>query len=204
MENNEEDELTFNSLDEYKEHFNFIFTQDVAFSQLFRHTARQIIVKNLALIIDHERHEKEDDWQKDLQGIDMTVKVDLPIGLRVRRDKPKYIAWADFSVDDKEFAEGKSKYYVFGYGNEQTKQLRFYILFNYQKFKELVLKGIIKRHDRRRNKPHSLVYANYYKIKDLYKNNLIMDYDGESDLIEQILGKEALKNPRNRRITSFI
>jgi hypothetical protein len=205
MENNERDERVFASLDEYKEHFHFIFTADIAFSRLFTLAANQIIVKNFALLVNHERHETENDLQKDLQGIDRSVK--LPnlegFGLRVRRDKPNYIAWADFTVDDKEWIEGKSKYYVYGYGNSETKQFRFYILFNYQKLKELVEKATIKRRDRRPNKDHSRVYLNCYGIKDLYNNDLILDYGGEPDLIEQILGKEALEN-RNRRITSFM
>jgi len=204
MENNDNEIPSFNSIDEYKEYFEPIFRIDCKFSQQFMPLANQILLKNIATIYNHERHETPQDKENDLRGRDRTIVFPkLPCGIRVRRDKPKYLSEGDFTIDTKEWQINlDDKYYVYGYGIENPIKFRLWVLIDYQGLRKAEKAGKICG-KLMSNRDHSFVDFWCFKLSEMFKLGLILDWNGEKELIEQILGKDALK-PRNVQLTSFV
>jgi len=205
MESDDELPVSFDSLEEYKKYFESIFISDTGFSEQFRPLAKRILLQNVAIIYDHERHETKEDKQKDLQGIDDTIRINckVPCALRVRRDKPKYIAKGDFTIDTKEWRIGiEKRYYVYGYGIQKPPRFRLYVFFDYSALKKAERLGKIKG-KLEHNYDHSRVPFWCFKLSEMFEIGLILDWGGEKQLIEQILGKDALK-PRNLQLTTFV
>lgn len=175
--------------DDYYNRFRKVFTDDFGFSRKFKREIDKILMGNLAKIKDYEAHENEKDWLNDAQGLDRTIhfpKVD--VGIRVRRDKPYYISKAEFTIDFKEWNNKEyPHYYLYGYGNEQTRKLRFYMLFDYRNFRRLVDAGKIKAVIER-NKKHSSVYFKCFKLRKIFENHATVGVGGEKKLIQEILG----------------
>jgi len=206
MENDENGTSSFDSLEEYKEYFEPIFRADSEFSQKFIPLAKQILLKNIVIIYSHEHHATQQDKENDLQGKDGTVvfpRVPPPFGIRVRRDTEKYLSYGDFTIDTKEWRINlEDKYYVYGYGIENPIKFRLWVLIDYQGLRKVEKLG--KIHGKLMpNRDHSLVDFWCFKLSEMFKLGVILDWDGEKQLIEQILGKDALK-PRNLQLTNFV
>lgn len=167
--------------EEYKRYFQVVFSKDLGFSQKFSQQVDQIISKNIGYIIDHERHETEQDTIADKMGYDRTLKIPpIRFGARIRRIYYQHF-W-EFTVDEQEWnKETYPQVYLFGYGelddNGKAKPLASYILFDYRKFRKLAKDGIIK-HSTQQNREHSLVKFLCFSIDDIFKHKLAIDWGG--------------------------
>lgn len=182
-------------LEEYLNHFKLIFHKDVGFSRKFTSQVNNIIRKNFAKILDHERHDTDEDKQKDLAGIDRTIhipKMDIPIGVRIRREYA--LDWCEYTVDLKEYSnKNQPSYYFIGFAdkkssipNSKEANLRLWVLFNYRKFIELAKSGILKP-KLCKNKRHSTVYFYAFSLKQICTKCPIIDISGEKDFIRNIM-----------------
>ena len=194
------DDVVFSSLDEYKAYFKAIFTIDSKFSQKFKKEIDQIILRNLVEIRDHETQPSESDRLKDLSGFDRTIKVaPTTMGRRIRREC--WISKAEFTMDTKEWASPtQPQYYIFGYGNETTHHLSFYILWNHKEFMSLAKKNAIK-HGMEKNKRHSRVQFLTFSLKKIFDKCHILDFGGTPEAIRMVLGNNP-KKP-NRKLGEF-
>lgn len=179
--------------DDYRDRFKLVFNGDFRFSRIFRKDVDSILLQNLTKIKDHEFRKTEHDQQKDSDGADRTVFFpEISVGVRVRRDKPRYIKYADFTVDLKEWRKEKQpNYYFYGYGNSEKRLLRFYALFDYKRFLRKVAEGQIPK-SLQKNWEHSLVYFYAFPLKRIFETGCMIDFGGEPELIRQLLGDDAI------------
>lgn len=177
-----------NNPDDYYNRYKFIFAKDFGYSRGFTKTANAIIMRNLVEIHDHEKRLTEKDEMKDSQGADRTIKIPpFTCGLRVRRPKPQYIAYGDFTMDTKEWNNpNQPNYYLAGYGREDKETFSFYMLWDQRQFMKLAKEGKIK-HGIEQNKEHSGVRFLTFKFKDIFDKCEILECGGDSDTIRQVL-----------------
>ena len=163
--------------DEYKRHFQTVFDDDFGFSRRFKKEVDQILCRNLATMKDYEQHETEQDKQKDISGTDRGLSPPLiPIGVRIRR--LPYIRYKDFTIDTKEFAApSHPKYYFYGYGDDETTGIAFYILFDFEQFMKLAKSGKLKG-KLQKNEKHSKVYFLAFPIPEIMAKCRILDHNG--------------------------
>lgn len=184
-----------NDFDDYFKQFKRAFDNDFGFSRQFKKAADKILLQNLAEMKDHEYRETESDVLADSKGADRTVKVPpIAIGVRVRREN--YLHFADFTIDTKEWGNGTyPSFYLYGYGNEETKTFSFYMLWHHKEFIKLAKKGKIKS-SVERNQKHSTVHFLAFSLKDIFDKCAVLDFGGTPDAIRQILGDVDNKNSK--------
>ena len=164
-------------LDEYKRQFEVVFNDDFGFSRRFAKDIDQILCRNLARIKDFEAHETEEDKQIDIEGIDRRLSVNTSVGVRIRR--LPYIRYKDFTIDTKEFGSPPyPKYYFYGYGDDETTGIAYYILFDFEQFIKLAKSGKIKG-KLQKNEQHSKVYFLAFPIPEIMAKCRIVDHNGE-------------------------
>ena len=172
-------------VDDYKKYFAPIFIEDWGFSRKFTQEIDNIIAKNIDYIIDHERHETEQDKIADKQGFDRTLKIpEIKYGVRIRRVKNQHF-W-QFTLDEKEWQkETYPQLYIVGYGeldnNKKSLPLASYILFEYRAFRKLAKNNIIK-HSVQQNQKHSLVRFLCFDINDIFEHKLAIDWGGTNPI----------------------
>lgn len=164
-------------LDEYKRQFQTVFNTDFAFSRRFAKEIDHILCRNLATIKDFEAHETEQDKQTDIDGIDREISISpISVGVRIRR--LPYFRYRDFTIDTKEFSSPPyPKYYFYGYGDDETTGIAFYVLFDFQQFMKLAKSGKMKG-QLRKNKTHSRVDFLAFPLKDIMTNCRVIDHNG--------------------------
>jgi len=172
--------------DEYREAFEKVFTNDLAFSRKFSDIIDKILLKNLAQIRNHEKRKTNEDIKADNLGYDRTIYVPkIPIGVRMRREF--YWNYFDFTVDTKEWNRSTyPNFYFYGYGNEDSLKIKFYILFNYKEFKCLVEKKLIEG-KLCKNTEHSLVLFWAFSLTDILKKCKVIDYEGDIPSLEDFV-----------------
>lgn len=172
---------------DYFNHFQRVFDDDFGFSRKFKKTADKILLANLVEMRDHEQRETEEDIIADTNGADRTIQLSpKPIGVRVRREK--YLHFADFTIDTKEWTKTKHPhFYLYAYGNPATKQFLFYMLWYYKEFKKLVTDGKIKP-SMEKNKTHSTVKFLAFPLKEIFDKCSVLDFGGTPEAIRKILG----------------
>jgi len=165
------------------------FRTDLHFSRDYSADADRIVWTHIATIHDYEKHDTPEDKQMDLAGYDREIR--LPrYGIRVRREK--WITKAEFTVDIKEWAlkiKHPRKYYFFGYTSSIKHALKFWMIFDYKKFKKLATEGKIK-YGQETNREHSAVDFLTFKIKDIFNHRLVLCYGGDKETIQQIVPKK--------------
>jgi len=172
-------ETKLNNLEEYKAHFQPVFTKDLNFSKKFYKETNAIIMRNLSFLINNETNNLE----QDQKGYDRTLKIPtINYGVRIRRQQ--YQHYWEFTVDEQEWRKPTYPHiYLYGYGElndqQKPKPLSAYILFDYQKFRKLAKQNIIK-HSIQQNQKHSLVRFLCFKLEDIFKHNLVIDYSGNA------------------------
>lgn len=183
--------------DDYKERYSAAFKKDFDFSKAYSKDANRIILQELATIIDYECAITGQPHPMDLQGYDRQININFGFGVRTR-DK-RFAYYADFTVDLKELSHNITNphyYYFYAYAEKPpVHKVNFWMIFDYRGLKRLANQEVIKPIPQR-NQKHSLVPFNGYSISDLHKNNLIITYDGELELLSQL----NLPLKQNRRI----
>lgn len=173
----------------YKSKYAKWWQRDTRLREEYSPDANKIILSELATIIDYETTEYGTAHPMDQKGYDRHVKIDFGWGIRVRDEF--WIPWAEFTADEKEWRQNITDphyYYFFAYVVDPSKgshEVKFWMIFNYCKLKELVTQGKIK-YSIQHNKKHSSVPFFAFKIKDIAKHNLILTYEGNLDVMKQL------------------
>lgn len=184
--------------DDYKDFYKIHFKRDFDFSKAYGKDANNLLLSELSTIIDYETQTDEQPHPMDLQGYDRKISVSFGFGIRTR-DRNK-IHFADFTVDFKEWNHNiKDPHYYYFYAYAQkppaNHKINFWMIFDYRKLKCLYSQGVIKP-EYGQNVEHSAVGFFGFKIADLSKNNLIIAYDGEPEILAQL----DLPKKQNMRI----
>ncbi|MFA5365597.1 MAG: hypothetical protein WC325_10505 [Candidatus Bathyarchaeia archaeon] len=174
--------------DDYKVRYGKAFKDDFAFSKEYSRDANQILLKELSTIINYETQVNGQPHPLDQQGYDR--KINLSFGFGVRTRDKKYLWLAEFTVDYKEWqhdVKDPHYYYFYAYAQRppELHKLNFWMVFDYRRLKQVCGQGLIKP-SQGKNKEHSTVGFLGFSILDLYKNNLIIAYDGEPQILENL------------------
>lgn len=187
--------------EDYKTRYNLVFNKDFDFSRAYSKDANKVMLQELATIIDYETQVSGQPHPMDQQGYDRKINISFGFGTRTRNRKDAH--FADFTVDYKEYShiiEDPHYYYFYAYAQPPPfiHKLNFWMIFDYRGLKRLHRQGIIKPTSERNNQ-HSTVGFFGFKIADLFKNNLIIAYEGEQDILSE-LGLPERQNTRIDRI----
>lgn len=189
------------TFDAYKEKYQTIFDNDFKFSKEYSRDANQILLSELATIIDYENQINGQPHPLDQQGYDRKINISFGFGVRTR-DK-KWLWLAEFTVDYKEWhheINDPHYYYFYAYAQRppEPHKINFWMVFDYRRLKTLCKQGLIKP-NRGKNKEHSTVGFFGFSIQDLAKNRLIIAYGGDQRIIEN-LGLPPKQNIRIDRL----
>lgn len=182
----------------YKEQYCEIFNKDFDFNKEYSKDANKIILQELAIIIDYEAKTTGQPHPMDLEGYDRQINVTFGFGVRTR--KINDVRFAEFTVDLKEWKHQINDphyyyFYAFAQKPPMPHKINFWLLLDYRQLKKLVNQDKIKP-SVNQNRKHSLVNFYGFKILELFTHNLIIAYDGDPEVINQI----GLPQTKNKRV----
>ena len=190
---------------DYQQQYKEQFRSDLSLSKEYSKDANSKLLQDLGKILNYETDFNQQPHPLDLQGYDRKISLDFSFGIRVRLIQKA--SFADFTVDFKEWShEISDTHYYYYYAYVEHPQIKhkvyFYMIFDYRKLKQLAKEQKIKPIIGQNNK-HGLVKFQGFKIKDLFQNNLIINYEGQPDILT-VLELPANKSNRIDRLEVIV